>query len=369
MVSGYLKCTDDEVQDIDEGEVNKVHQSEKMIYEDPQMEGKPTIVTTDGDARSCEFPKVKLEVTDSSIGKTPEPTSPMFLINPSIANVGEHSGEACENIFGMVHTLIYHCKMIIPAFLGKLGTFYREKAMKFKPPRFYGHQLNYLKLWRSVIRLGGYDQVSLLFCILIGYKLWWQVGDSFNPPKRRTQNRELQLPITPPHGFLGGDNKGSGYQISTSGMEVRDSDGRCRHGWQEQHLLGYSEVAEQIVKDTSAYHTPKHVKSIKTSGSLKHRGQNEVEHPMKAAETETSKQLDVQVVDVGPPAYWVKINVRVQSNPNGRLVITGQPNQLNNLWSVTSFKKLVTLPARIDQFRTNAVVSLYVHVPFAQQNL
>ncbi|KAG5569046.1 hypothetical protein H5410_058812, partial [Solanum commersonii] len=45
------------------------------------------------------------------------------------------------------------------AFLGKLGIFYREKAMEFKPPRFYSHQLNCLKLWRYVIRLGSYDRL------------------------------------------------------------------------------------------------------------------------------------------------------------------------------------------------------------------
>uniref|UniRef100_A0A3Q7JCE0 SHSP domain-containing protein n=1 Tax=Solanum lycopersicum TaxID=4081 RepID=A0A3Q7JCE0_SOLLC len=105
-------------------------------------------------------------------------------------------------------------------------------------------------------------------------------------------------------------------------------------------------------------------------------------------------RLDVQVVDVGPPADWVKINVRetndsfevyalvsglsreevrVQSDPASRLVITGQPKQLDNFWGVTAFKKVVNLPARIDQLRTNAGVTLHgclhVHVPFAQQNL
>ncbi|KAH0773590.1 hypothetical protein KY290_010727 [Solanum tuberosum] len=157
--------------------------SEKMIYEvnqngndltvarqeDLQMKSNPTTVTIDGDARSYEFPKVKLEVTDSSIEKMPEPASPMFPINPSTANAGHHSGVASENIFAMMtdgeddeDSLENQA-----AFLGKLGTFYREKAMEFKPPRFYGHQLNGLKLWRSVIRLGGYDRVSLLFCTCI----------------------------------------------------------------------------------------------------------------------------------------------------------------------------------------------------------
>ncbi|XP_049397281.1 AT-rich interactive domain-containing protein 5-like [Solanum stenotomum] len=142
MVSGYPNLTDDEVHNIDEGEVNEVHQSEKMIYEDPQIESNPTTITIDGDARLCEFPKVKLEVTDS-------------------ANVDSEDDEGSPEDQA--------------AFLGKLGTFYWEKAMEFKPPRFYGHQLNCLKLWRSVIRLSGYDQVT-------GYKLWRQMGDSFNPP-------------------------------------------------------------------------------------------------------------------------------------------------------------------------------------------
>ncbi|XP_015075542.1 AT-rich interactive domain-containing protein 5-like [Solanum pennellii] len=106
--------------------------------------------------------------------------------------------------------------------------------------------------------------------------------------------------------------------------------------------------------------------------------------------------LDVQVVDVGPPADWVKINVRatndsfevyalvpgllqnevrVQSDPAGRLVVTGQPNQLYNpcVWMTKFFFQVVTLPARIDQLRTNAFLTfhgcLHVHVPFAQQNL
>ncbi|XP_049355763.1 AT-rich interactive domain-containing protein 6-like [Solanum verrucosum] len=416
--------TDDELHNIDEGEANEVHLSEKMIYEvnqngndltvsrqeDRQMKANPTTVTTDGDARSDEFSKVKLEVTDFSIGKTPEPASLMFLINPSTANAGQHSGEASENISAMMADGEDDegSPEDQAAFIGKLGTFYREKAMEYKLPKFYGHPLNCLKLWRSVIRLGGYDRVT-------GLKMWRQVGDSFNPPKtcttiswtfrsfyeklllqyerHKTQNGELQVPIAPPPGSSGVDNEGSGYQISASGRAVRDSAARCRLGWQEQHLFGYGEVAEPIVKDRSANYTPKSAKSLKTSGSLKHLGQNEVEHPMKASETETSKPLDVQVVDVGPPADWVKINIRetndsfevyalvpglsreevqVQSDPAGRLVITGQPNQFDNLWGVIGFKKVVTLPARIDQLRTNAVFTLHgclhVHVPFAQQN-
>lgn len=31
------------------------------------------------------------------------------------------------------------------AFMIELESFYRERAMEFKPPKFYGHQLNCLK--------------------------------------------------------------------------------------------------------------------------------------------------------------------------------------------------------------------------------
>ncbi|XP_027769639.1 AT-rich interactive domain-containing protein 5-like [Solanum pennellii] len=128
------------------------------------------------------------------------------------------------------------------------------------------------------------------------------------------------------------------------------------------------------------------------SCSLKHEGKDEEEQPMKAAEAKTSQPLDVKVVDVGPPADWVKINVRetndsfevyalvpgllleevrVRSDPAGRLVITGQPNQLDNFWGVTAFKKVVTLPGRIDQLRAIAGFTLHgcLHVHVPKQNL
>lgn len=53
------------------------------------------------------------------------------------------------------------------------------------------------------------------------------------------------------------------------------------------------------------------------------------------------------------------IQVRVQSDPAGRLVITGEPEQLDNPWGITPFKKVVSLPARIDLIQISAVVSLH----------
>ncbi|KAH0775070.1 hypothetical protein KY290_012207 [Solanum tuberosum] len=103
---------------------------------------------------------------------------------------------------------------------------------------------------------------------------WWvhahlmAVSLQFNAPAGRIAIKDLNLPE-------------SGYQISASGRA-----------------------------DRNANNMPKRAKSLKNTGSLKHQGQNEVEHPIKVVETVTYKQLDVQVVDVGPPVDSVKINVR-----------------------------------------------------------
>ncbi|KAF5956826.1 hypothetical protein HYC85_004051 [Camellia sinensis] len=51
------------------------------------------------------------------------------------------------------------------AFMKELETFHKERCLELKPPRFYGEPLNCLKLWRAVIRLGGYEQVSQKFLV------------------------------------------------------------------------------------------------------------------------------------------------------------------------------------------------------------
>lgn len=431
MRSVNVQTTDNEVHRIGKGEVKEVHQSENMINEvnqnetdmmvdrqkDSQMKSNSTTFATDGDARSDEFSKVNSEVKDSSIGTMPEPAISEFLRKPSTTKAGQHSGKASKDISKEAKMAADEDENLDGddegssedqvAFIRKLESFYRERAMEFKPPKFYGHPLNCLKLWRSVIRLGGYDRVT-------GSKLWRQVGESFSPPKTcttvswtfrifyekalleyeryKTQNGVLQLAIAPPLPDSSGvDNEGCGHQVSASGRAQRVSAARAMQGWHEQRLLGYGEVGEPIVKDRGVNNMPKREKTLKNIGSLKHKRQNEVEHPMKAARTETSKQVVAPVVDVGPPAEWVKINVRetkdcfevyalvpgllreevrVQSDPAGGLVITGQPDQLDNPWGITAFKKVINLPARIDPVRTSAVVSLHgrllVRMPFAK---
>ncbi|CAI7797777.1 unnamed protein product [Closterium sp. NIES-54] len=61
--------------------------------------------------------------------------------------------------------------------------------------------------------------------------------------------------------------------------------------------------------------------------------------------------------------------VRVQCEPAGKLVIAGEPEQPDNPWGVTPFKKVILLPAAINANQTSAVVTLhgqlYVRAPLA----
>ncbi|KAK9270594.1 hypothetical protein L1049_026176 [Liquidambar formosana] len=294
------------------------------------------------------------------------------------------------------------------AFMKELESFYREKALEFKPPRFYGEPLNCLKLWRAVTRLGGYDRVTTS-------KLWRQVGETFHPPKTCTtvswtfrifyekalleyekhkrQTGEIQLPDATLPEPTSVEHEASGFKTPGSGRARRDAAARAMQGWHVQRLYGYGEVGEPIIKDKNLNSTQKREKNLKSIGLIKHKKPTNLEHAEKAARTEADKQVATTVVDVGPPADWVKINVRetkdcfevyalvpgllreevrVQSDPAGRLVITGQPEQLDNPWGITAFKKVVSLPARIDPLQTSAVVSLhgrlFVRVPFEQSN-
>ncbi|KAJ8540804.1 hypothetical protein K7X08_001620 [Anisodus acutangulus] len=405
--------SDREVKEVHQAEnsIKEIHQNgnDRMVDEQKEVENRTNAasVIADRDARSNELSETKDDVKNAAIAKMPEPATPNSSVKSATAKAGQHTGEASIKIFD-------EAKMAddedededwnddgspdnLAAFMRELDSFYRERAIEFKPPKFYGNPLNCLKLWRSVIRLGGYDRVT-------GSKLWRQVGESFNPPKtcttvswtfrifyekalleyerHKTQSGKLRLPVAAlPE--AGADNEGNGYQTLGSGRARRDAAARAMQGWHEQRLLGCGE-------DKNANIMPKREKNLKSIGSLKHKRPDEVERPSKVARIETSKQLVTTVVDLGPPADWVKINVRetrdcfevyalvpgllreevrVQSDPAGRLVITGQPEQLDNPWGITAFKKVVSLPARIDPLHTSAVVSLhgrlFVRVPFA----
>ncbi|XP_068327885.1 AT-rich interactive domain-containing protein 5-like isoform X2 [Pyrus communis] len=290
------------------------------------------------------------------------------------------------------------------AFTKEVESFYRENALEFKAPKFYGEPLNCLKLWRAVTRLGGYDVVT-------ASKLWRQVGESFHPPKTCTtvswtfrifyekalleyekhkrKIGELRLPVGPITQSASVEKEASAHQALGSGRARRNAAARAMQGWHAQRLVGYGDVAEPIIKDKHLSSTPKREKSLKSIGSVKHRPPTNVE--LATTNIEADKQIVTTVVDLGPPADWVKVNVRetkdcfevyalvpgllreevrVQSDPAGRLVITGQPEQINNPWGITPFKKVVSLPGKIDPLQTSAVVSLhgrlFVRVPFEQ---
>ncbi|KAI6688526.1 hypothetical protein NL676_025354 [Syzygium grande] len=283
------------------------------------------------------------------------------------------------------------------AFMKELEKFHKDRALEFKPPKFYGEPLNCLKLWRAVVKLGGYDVVT-------GSKLWRIVGESFHPPKtcttvswtfrifyekalleyerHKTQSGALQLPAAPilqPTSIEKETNQAAG-----SNRARRGAASRAMKGWQSQRYLEYGE-------DKNFASTTKRERNLKSIGLPREKTATNLEHGERAVHHEADKQIMTNVIDVGPPADWVKISVReakdcfevyalvpgllreevrVQSDPAGRLVITGQPEQLENPWGITPFKKVVSLPSRIDPLQTSAVVSLhgrlFVRVPFEQ---
>ncbi|XP_020696910.1 AT-rich interactive domain-containing protein 6 isoform X1 [Dendrobium catenatum] len=304
------------------------------------------------------------------------------------------------------------------AFMKELENFFKEKSLEFKPPKFYGEGLNCLKLWRAVTRLGGYDQVTQC-------KLWRQVGESFKPPKtcttvswsfrcfyekalleyekHKVRTGELQVPVASiPEPVSVDSQVVVSNQASGSGRARRDAAARAMQGWHSQRMLGNGEVGDPIIKEKGSVSLFKKDKHLKSFGQpLKRKKPSSLERAVKVARTKSLKpQVDSMVVDVGAPADWVKINVRrtkdcyevyalvpgllreearligqvhVQSDPAGRLIISGEPEQPDNPWGVTPFKKVITLPSRIDPHQTSAVVTLhgqlFVRAPFEQSDL
>ncbi|XVF62335.1 hypothetical protein PTKIN_Ptkin08bG0208700 [Pterospermum kingtungense] len=342
----------------------------------------------------CPFSSVKEKVEDvkNGVSKLDLPTSPVnrnsnpeasFLLDDIHFSDGNESGTEEEQ----------------SDFMKQLEIFFKERGMEFKPPKFYGEGLNCLKLWRAVTKLGGYEKVT-------SCKLWRQVGESFKPPKtcttvswtfrgfyekalldyerHKTCRGELNIPIASQSEPMNVDNQASG-----SGRARRDAAARAMQGWHSRHFRN-GEVSDPIIKDKSSISLQRREKQLKSLGLLKRKKSSYLDHAVKAARSKVSKaHVETTVVDIGPPADWVKINVqktkecfevyalvpgllreevRVQSDPAGRLVISGEPEHPDNPWGVTPFKKVVSLPSRIDPHQTSAVVTLhgqlFVRVPF-----
>ncbi|KAB5561689.1 hypothetical protein DKX38_006646 [Salix brachista] len=295
------------------------HSGPKAEDEEEDDDEKSDVVPTEINKKEAPKPP-KL---DFSALHTPPPLTKSFLLDSSAD--GYESGTEEEQA----------------AFMKDVESFHKQNHLEFKPPKFYKEELNLLKLWRLVIKLGGYEQAG-------------------------------------------------GSQALASGRARRDAAARAMQGWHSQRLLGNGEVCHPIIKDKNLSSTPKGDKQLKTNGLLKRKRLSPVEGAVHFGHKKTIKpQGDAMVIDVGPPADWVKINVQktndcfeiyalvpgllreevhVQSDPAGRLIISGQPEHLDNPWGVTPFKKVVSLPTRIDPHQTSAVVTLhgqlFVRVPF-----
>ncbi|XP_062220106.1 AT-rich interactive domain-containing protein 5-like [Phragmites australis] len=295
------------------------------------------------------------------------------------------------------------------AFMAELERFHREHSLEFKPPKFYGKGLNCLKLWRQVAHLGGHEQVTVC-------KLWRQVGETFRPPKTCTtvswsfrifyekalleyekhKVRTGQLQIPPPAlPQPGGTDREMVVNQSSSARVRRDAAARAMQGWHAHHLFANGTYGDHISKDKDTVPLSCRDKNLKSFGVLKRKKASSPEYTHKPSRTKVNKsQEDSMVLDVGEPADWVKINVRqtkdcfevyalvpgllreevhVQSDPAGRLVITGDPEQPDNPWGITPFKKVVNLPSRIDPHQTSAVVTLhgqlFVRAPFGHADM
>ncbi|KAI4320899.1 hypothetical protein MLD38_034332 [Melastoma candidum] len=276
-------------------------------------------------------------------------------------------------------------------FMKELERFHKEKALDFKPPKFYGEPLNCLKLWRSVIMLGGYNHVTT-------NKFWRQIGESFHPPKTCTtiswtfrifyekalleyERHEVQVGLLLPVDATPMQTNAH----KETGQAGGSHKGRCDSSSRTVKGLRNAEFGEDLSS------TSKREKNLRGIGLVKQKNSANHGHMDKDVHSESDKRMVTTVVDVGPLADWVKVTVRenqdcfeiyalvpgllreevrVQSDPAGRLVITGQPEQLENPWGITPFKKVINLPARIDPRQTSAVVSLhgrlYVRVPIEQ---
>ncbi|KAL9260393.1 AT-rich interactive domain-containing protein [Drosera capensis] len=289
-------------------------------------------------------------------------------------------------------------------FLNEVETFYKERALEFKAPKFYGEPLNCLKLWNAVVRLGGYDRSPPSWtlrtnsicrtCTTVSwtFRIFYEKA-LLEYEKHKRQIGELEFPGFPLTEPAAAENEGSGSQNAGSGRARRDAAARAMQSWHAQRLIGFGEVGEPIIKDKNLGASQKREKNLKSIGLNKLKKPSNLELGESDLHTEQTKQLLTTVVDVGPPADWVKVSVReskdcfevyalvpgllreevrVQSDPAGRIVITGQPEQLENPWGITPFRKVVNLPARINPLQTSAVVSLhgrlFIRVPFERSS-
>ncbi|KAL5207071.1 hypothetical protein ABZP36_031506 [Zizania latifolia] len=318
------------------------------------------------------------------------------------------------------------------AFMVELERFHREHGLEFKPPKFYGKGLNCLKLWRQVAHLGGHEQVTVCklwrqvgetfrppkTCTTVSwsFRIFYEKA-LLEYEKYKVQTGQLQVPVSVLP-LPGGTGREIDMNQSASARVRRDTVARAMQGLHAHRLLDNGMYGDQNLKEKDSVPVSSRDKNLKGFGMfhkffqqciccfshlfvlthlgvLKRKKASSPECAIKVSRTKINKsQEDSMVTDVGEPAEWVKINVlqtkdcfeiyalvpgllreevHVQSDPAGRLVITGDPEQLDNPWGITPFKKVVNLPLRIDPHQTSAVVTLhgqlFVRAPFGHADM
>ncbi|KAH7435244.1 hypothetical protein KP509_06G055900 [Ceratopteris richardii] len=171
-------------------------------------------------------------------------------------------------------------------FVRELERFFAERNMEFKHPKFYQENLNCLKLWRAVVRLGGHEAVT-------NGKLWRQVGDTFNPPKSCTTvswsfrifyKKALLEYERFKFGELypGSDQGASQHDVRNEGQTDdaqphslqpsfmpnlgrarRDAASRAMQGWHSQRLFGNGDIGDPSIKEKTSSSSVKRAKQLK----------------------------------------------------------------------------------------------------------
>ncbi|GJP55567.1 hypothetical protein CLOM_g14523 [Closterium sp. NIES-68] len=243
------------------------------------------------------------------------------------------------------------------AFVKELQAFFETRHQEFKVPKFYGVEVDLLKLWQVVCSFGGFDKVT-------SGKLWRVVGDQFDPPKSCTTlswsfRGFYEKALLEYERHVGVDPMLEGTLAITPRSDAKHHGGQERRHLRE-HLGQRPEQQTRPGPEAGLWQRGRHTRGVAV------------------------------VNDLGLPADWVRINVRrspdcfeiyalvpgllreevrVQCEPAGKLVIAGEPEQPDNPWGVTPFKKVILLPAAINANQTSAVVTLhgqlYVRAPLA----
>ncbi|MQL72515.1 hypothetical protein Taro_004855 [Colocasia esculenta] len=129
--------------------------------------------------------------------------------------------------------------------------------------------------------------------------------------KHKIRSGELQVPISSLAEPMVVESQVGNNQASGSGRARRDAAARAMQGWHSQRLLGNGEIGDPIIKDKSSASIPKRDKQLKSIGIAFNAYPlvDKTSNPI-LINIFSESRMDSMVVDVGPPADWVKINVR-----------------------------------------------------------